>query len=110
VAKMHTVPYFHRLFPAKEPYQQWPLLQKETCNLYRIRYYRVAKMYRMHYVTRSLSSKRRNSPTFAFPPKGELCIRYYGLATISSLLQFIGLFCKRALLKRRYSAKETRNF
>jgi len=34
----------------------------------------------------------------------------YGVATISRLLKFIGLFCKRALWKRRYSAKETYNF
>ena len=31
----------------------------------------------------------------------------YGVATISRLLEIIVLFCKRALLKRRYSAKET---
>jgi len=31
------------------------------------------------------------------------------VATISRLLQIIGLFCKRALLKRLYSAKETCN-
>jgi len=31
----------------------------------------------------------------------------YGVATISRLLKIVGLFCKRALLKRRYSAKET---
>jgi len=35
---------------------------------------------------------------------------YYGVATISRLLKMIGLFCKRALQKRRYSAKETYNF
>ena len=34
----------------------------------------------------------------------------YGVASISRLLQIIGLFCKRALQKRRYSAKETCNF
>jgi len=34
----------------------------------------------------------------------------YGLATISRLLKITGLFCKRALWKRRYSAKETYNF
>jgi len=34
----------------------------------------------------------------------------YGVATISRLLQIIGLFCKRTLWKRRYSAKETCNF
>jgi len=33
----------------------------------------------------------------------------YGVTTISMLLKMIGLFCKRALLKRRYSAKETCN-
>jgi len=33
-----------------------------------------------------------------------------GVATISRLLKIIGLFCKRALEKRRYSAKETYNF
>ena len=33
-----------------------------------------------------------------------------GVATMSRLLQIIGLFCKRALLKRQYSAKETYNF
>jgi len=31
----------------------------------------------------------------------------YGVATISRLLKIIGLFCKRALWKRLYSAKET---
>ena len=34
---------------------------------------------------------------------------YCGVATISRLLKIIGLFCKRALSKRRYSAKETYN-
>jgi len=34
----------------------------------------------------------------------------YGEATVSRLLEIIGLFCKRALLQRRYSAKETYNF
>ena len=36
--------------------------------------------------------------------------RLYGVATISRLLKIIGLFCKRALLKRRYSAEETYTF
>jgi len=31
----------------------------------------------------------------------------YGVPTISRLLNIIGLFCKRALSKRRHSAKET---
>jgi len=34
----------------------------------------------------------------------------YGVASISRLLKILGLFCKRALQKRRYSAKETYNF
>jgi len=32
------------------------------------------------------------------------------VATIGRLLKITGLFCERALLKRRYSAKETYNF
>ena len=35
---------------------------------------------------------------------------WHGVATISKLLKNIGLFCKRALEKRLYSAKETYNF
>jgi len=34
----------------------------------------------------------------------------YGVATISRLLQIIGLFCKRALQKRPIFSKETYNF
>jgi len=34
----------------------------------------------------------------------------YGVDTCSRLLKIIGLFCKRALWKRRYSAKGTYNF
>jgi len=37
-------------------------------------------------------------------------IMVYGVATISRLLKIIGLFCKRALQKRRYSAKAPYNF
>jgi len=35
---------------------------------------------------------------------------WYGVAWISRLLKIIGLFCKKALQKRRYSAKETYTF
>ena len=35
----------------------------------------------------------------------QISSRRYGVATISRLLKIIGLFCKRALIKRRYSAK-----
>jgi len=34
----------------------------------------------------------------------------YAVAMIRRLLKIIGLFCKRALSKRRYSAKETYDF
>jgi len=34
----------------------------------------------------------------------------YGLATIRRLLKITGFFCKRALLKRLYSEKETYDF
>jgi len=34
----------------------------------------------------------------------------YGVATICRLLKIIGLFCKKALLKRLYSAKKTDHF
>ena len=36
--------------------------------------------------------------------------KWLGVATISRRLKIKGIFCKRALLKRRYSAKETYNF
>jgi len=45
--------------------------------------------------------------TTTFRRAGYVC---YGVATISRLLKIIGLFCKRALYKRRYSAKETYDF
>jgi len=34
----------------------------------------------------------------------------YGVAVVSRIDKIIGLFCKRDLSKRRYSAKETYNF
>ena len=40
----------------------------------------------------------------------ERCLYAYGVATISRRLKITGLFCKRARLKRRYSAKETYSF
>jgi len=43
------------------------------------------------------------------PVSKKLLVRY-GVATISRLLKMIGLFCKRALYKRSYSAKETYHF
>ena len=41
---------------------------------------------------------------------GVNVIVYYGVALVSRIDKIIGLFCKRDLLKRRYSAKETYNF
>jgi len=38
------------------------------------------------------------------------CCKIYGVATTCRLLKIIGLFCKRALYKRWYSAKDTCNF
>ena len=48
--------------------------------------------------------------TYDFKDFSALGGTAYGLATISRLLKTIGLFCKRALPNRRYSAKETDNF
>ena len=46
----------------------------------------------------------------AFFASSPPCSFVYGVATMSRLLKIIGLFCKRALQKREYSAKETYNF
>ena len=68
--------------------------------------------YRLFY--KALLQKRRiilRSVLIVATPKQET-ERYasiYGGATMSRLLKMIGLFCKRALYKRRYSAKETYN-
>jgi len=61
---------------------------------------------------------RTSTHTFKYPTKRQPCVFVWRLkmwicfkvATISRLLKIVGLFCKRALLKRRYSAKETYNF
>ena len=34
------------------------------------------------------------------------CVYRYGTATMTSLPKLLGLFCKRALYKRRYSSKD----
>jgi len=55
-------------------------------------------------------------PPLLPPPAFPLCfvlffpLSWYGVATISRLLKIIGLFCKRALQKRPFSAKETYTF
>ena len=43
-------------------------------------------------------------------PTAYQCLTRYGVASIGWLLKIIGLFCKRVLYERRYSAKETYNF
>ena len=53
--------------------------------------------YGTHHTTRSAPCD------MTYPPK-------YGVASISRLIKIIALFCKRALWKRRFSAKETYNF
>ena len=42
--------------------------------------------------------------------RDPLTQKTYGVATVSRLLKIIGLFCKRALLNRRYSVKETYDY
>jgi len=42
--------------------------------------------------------------------QGHGFIYDYGVALVSRIDKIIGLFCKRALQKRQYSAKETYNF
>ena len=41
--------------------------------------------------------------------RDKVCDYIYGVALVSRIDKMIGLFCKRALLKRRSSAKETYN-
>jgi len=57
----------------------------------------------------TLSKKDPHKCTQArLPPLENSSIRH--VATISRLLKIVGFFCKRALKKRLYSAKETCNF
>jgi len=49
------------------------------------------------------------SPTTSHT-QNDIHSRSYGVASISRFLEIIFLSCKRALLKRRYSAEETYNF
>jgi len=48
--------------------------------------------------------------TYTFVSLVCIPVKDYGVATISRLLKMIGLFCKRALWKRQYSANETYHF
>jgi len=53
------------------------------------------------------NSQKSSQQTFYL---GFYVIHVYGVATIRKLLKITGLFCKSALQKRLYSAKETYNF
>ena len=59
------------------------------------------------YITRRNSSSYHHITKLRFR---DAMTCWHGVATISRLLKMIGLFCKRNLEKRLYSAKETCNF
>ena len=80
---------------AKEPYNRDYILQKRMIILRSLLI--IATPYQIRYVWHSKTGVTR--------PMWQ-----YGVATINRFLKIIGLFCKRALHKRRYSAKETYNF
>ena len=56
-------------------------------------------------LTKKRKKKKKGGNDLLRP--GELHGKDYGVAMVSRLLKIIGLFCKRALQKRLYSAKET---
>ena len=56
-----------------------------------------------------IRAEQHNSPKWRHGCSRQRHVTYYGVATISRLLQIIGLFGKRDLEKRQYSAKETYN-
>jgi len=56
----------------------------------------------------SLINVQKDSPAALL--RGVSIISGYGVATISRPPEITGLFCKRAIQKRRYSAKETYHF
>jgi len=64
------------------------------------------------YTTRvTLNEDSRRALRSISNQSSELCqVAQYGVATISRLFEITDLCCKRALLKRLYSAKETYNF
>ena len=51
----------------------------------------------------------RHVHVYMWRPSCVAHVRYYEVTKISRLIQIIGLFCKRALEKKPYSAKETYN-
>jgi len=65
--------------------------------------------YEFIYMNTFFGSSLGISVFYTASPNGIGVICRYRVATISRLLKIIGLFCKRALWKRRYSAKQTYN-
>jgi len=67
--------------------------------------------YRAH---TKIQSAHKNTEPHSKSDAFRLCVilrePLYGVASISRLLKITGLFCKRALFRRRYSAKETCHF
>ena len=62
-----------------------------------------------HYLVHTHTSTHTHTHTHT-PTNRHMDALHYGVATTSRLLKMIGLFCKRALEKRWYSAKEKPNF
>ena len=90
----------------------------QTCTVYYIHveyslYYR-ALLQKRHVIRRSLLIVATPYISIIYMYINMHCLLYtfntYGVATMNRLLKIIGLFCKRAIWKRRYSAKETCNF
>jgi len=59
--------------------------------------------------TRGKKKEKKTSPRSTVIHKNHW-VTWYGVAMIRRLLNITGLFCKRGLWKRRYTAKETYNF
>jgi len=74
-------------------------LKSQCCNI-------THKKFRSRPPFEKFSSAAPHAVCDQISPKSVL----YGVATISRLLKITGLFCKRALYKRLYSAKENYNF
>ena len=74
------------------PLQKRPIFCKET------------------YISKHPTNRSHPIDTWSLLYVVKMIFHRYGGATISRLLQIIGLLCKRALLTRLYSAKETHNF
>ena len=60
--------------------------------------------------TENESTKRGRAKERERDRKSKSSVCRYGVALVSRIDEIIGLFCKRALQKKQYSAKETFNF